>query len=64
MTVDIVHGLGTARTEGEKGAGLEIAAAATEGTELDVGAGTGDEVLAETVLNDEVSANYDAARKG
>lgn len=62
MTVDIVHG--TARTTGEKGAGLEIAATATEGTELGVGAETGDEVLAETVLNDEVSASYDAARRG
>lgn len=61
-TVDIVRDPGTAKIEGEKGAGLEIAV--TEGTETGVGVGTGRGVPAETVvMNDEVRANYDTACK-
>lgn len=60
MTVDIVHDPAIRTTEGERGAGLEIAVTAIEieGIETGVVPETGREVSAETVVMiDEVSAN-------
>lgn len=62
MFVDIARAPATEKTGSEIGAGLEIAATAseTEGTEMGAGGGTGREASAENeVLTDEVGASYD-----
>ena len=61
MTAAIARGLEIVMTEGEKGAGLEIAMieAGETGTEMDVRFGTVRGVQAESVgLIDEVNANH------
>lgn len=62
MIVDIARAPATEKIESEIGAGLEIAATAseTEGTEMGAEAGSGREAPAENeVMTDEVGASYD-----